>query len=62
MASRTCIHNVGCFCEEARCSIKCGWNPRGAKARSEMIANGGLTARKDGIRRLVLKKGAGNEK
>ncbi len=60
MNSRMCTHNAGCVCEEIRCSTKCGFNPKEANARSEQIANGGLMARKDGIRRLVLKKGAGN--
>lgn len=62
MIARTCIHNPGCMCEDARCSIKCGWNPRGAAARQKEIRTNGLTARNDGRRRLVLKKGAGNEK
>lgn len=59
MATRTCIHNTACFCEDSRCSIKCGWNPRGAKARSKEIRTKGLTERGDGVRRLVVKKGAG---
>ena len=58
MAVRTCIHNAACFCEERRCSVKCGWNPRGAKARTKEIRTKGLTKREDGTRRLDVKKGA----
>lgn len=57
---RTCIHNSACFCSESRCSIKCGWNPKGAKARRVEIRENGLTQREDGMRRLIVKKGASN--
>lgn len=57
---RACIHNTACFCSESRCSLKCGWNPRGAKARQKEIRTKGLKQREDGLRRLVVKKGAGN--
>ena len=57
---RACIHNSACFCSESRCSIKCGWNPRGANARQKEIRENGLTPREDGMRRLIVKKGAAN--
>lgn len=64
MEARICKHQgSGVICEEIRCKIaKCGWNPKEAKARREMIATRGLTENKDGIRRLVIKRGTGNEK
>lgn len=55
---RACIHNTACFCTEARCSVKCGWNPRGAAERKKLIQTKGLTEKEDGTRRLVVKKGA----
>lgn len=61
MISRMCTHNAGCVCEEIRCSTKCGWIPKEAKARREIIAAHGLAENKDGNRRLVIKRGAGNE-
>lgn len=61
MKSRTCTHNQGCICEEVRCSVKCGWNPKEAKARQREIKTKGLTENKDGSRRLVIKRGASNE-
>ena len=59
---RMCIHNGAITCSDSRCSAKCGWNPRGETARLAKIENGGLTERDDGIRRLVLTRGADNEK
>lgn len=55
MSTRDCIHNNGCVCSDARCSVKCGWNPRGAKARQKEIRTKGLTKREDGMRRLNIK-------
>ena len=55
---RACIHNTACFCTEGRCSVKCGWNHKGIAARKKMIQTNGLTKREDGMRRLVVKKGA----
>ncbi len=55
---RVCIHNIGVTCADSRCSIKCGWNPRGETARKKALRSGNLTQREDGIRRLVVKKGA----
>lgn len=57
---RMCIHNSACFCTESRCSTKCGWNPKGAKARHMAIKRYGLTEKADGTRRLVIRKGANN--
>ena len=58
---RTCIHNSACFCTEGRCSVKCGWNPKGWNARQKEIRQNGLTVREqDGMRRLIVKKGASN--
>lgn len=57
---RACIHNTACFCSESRCSIKCGWNPKGASERKKEIRKNGLTPCEDGTRRLVIKKGASN--
>ena len=51
---RTCIHNSAVFCSDSRCSVKCGWNPRGAKARQKEIRTKGLTKREDGLSRLVI--------
>ena len=55
---RTCIHNNAINCSEARCSVKCGWNPRGAAERKRLIETKGLTEKADGTSGLVLKKGA----
>ena len=57
---RACIHNTACFCSESRGSVKCGWNPKGASARKKQIRENGLTKREDGLRRLIVKKGASN--
>ena len=57
---RICIHNVGLTCSDARCSVKCGWHPRGVKARQKEIRTKGLTKREDGLQRLVVKGGTGN--
>ena len=57
---RECIHNTACFCSESRCSVKCGWNPKGTKVRRKEIRSNGLTPREDGVRRLIVKKGASN--
>lgn len=57
---RACIHNSAITCSDGRCTVKCGWNPRGIAARKKQIEGKGLTEREDGIRRLVIKKGAGN--
>lgn len=60
--ARVCIHNNGLDCTEEKCNTRCGWNPRGRKARKKQIETKGLTMREDGICRLVLKKGAANGK
>jgi hypothetical protein len=43
----------------------CGWNPKAAAARNAEIAANGLTEGPDGVRRLIIRKGAetngGNE-
>lgn len=57
---RICIHNKGIVCSDARCSIKCGWNPRGTSARHKEIITNGLAKREDGLQRLVVKGGTGN--
>ena len=54
---RKCIHNNAIDCTDARCSVKCGWNPRGAAARKKLLETKGLTEKADGTRGLVLKKG-----
>lgn len=56
---RTCIHNGAITCSDARCSIKCGWNPRGANARQKEIRTKGLTMREDGLKRLIIKSKEG---
>lgn len=53
---RLCIHNNACFCTESRCSVKCGWNPRGEAARKKKIEANGLTQKEDGTRRLVVER------
>lgn len=60
MAERVCIHNNAISCSHSRCSIKCGWNPRGAKARQNSVRTKGLTMRVDGLKRLIVKKGVSN--
>ena len=55
---RACIHSNAIICNEARCSVKCVWNPRGAAERKKLIRTKGLTEKADGTRCLVLKKGA----
>lgn len=48
--------------ESSRCTGKgcngCGWSPEVAKARDEVIAAGGMTQGPDGVRRLIVRKGA----
>ena len=61
MKARACIHNTGCICSESRCSIKCGWNPRGAKARQDEIRANGLKKCKDGNSRLIVKSKTQNK-
>lgn len=56
---RPCIHNKACFCNEPRCSTKCGWNPKGAEARQKKIRTDGLTTRADGMCCLVVKRKGG---
>ena len=56
--ARLCIHNGACDCTDKRCSVKCGWNPKGAEARKNDIQTKGLTEKADGTCRLVVKKGA----
>lgn len=58
---RVCIHNSAVFCSDDRCSVKCGWNPKGAKARQKEIRTKGLTKKANGTSGLVIsKKGAAN--
>ena len=58
---RMCIHNSAIFCSDSRCSVKCGWNPKGAKARQKEIRTKGLTKREDGLKSLIVKSKTQNK-
>lgn len=54
------MKNENCLLEEPNCDRRCahcGWDPAEAERRQKALADNGLTLCKDGLNRLVIKRG-----
>ena len=54
---RDCNHNPGVICNNGRCSVSCGWNPREVRRRKNMIEGQRIKSNIKKPRKLIIKGG-----